>query len=101
MSEDSQPTAAVVEEEPVREKEESDVEERPVVQQGEGEEAEEPEGMAENHKEMARDMFEKITDYLNGELSGGSVANGGWCFREGGGEREVLRYIQPAYVQLI
>ena len=35
---------------------------------GEGEEEEA--GMEESHKELARDMFEKITDYLNGELAG-------------------------------
>ena len=27
-------------------------------------------GMEANHKEPARDMFKKITDYLNGELAG-------------------------------
>ena len=36
---------------------------------GEGKEGGEA-GMEENHKESARDMFEKITDYLNGELAG-------------------------------
>ena len=36
---------------------------------GEGEEEGEA-GMEESHRELARDMFEKITDYLNGELAG-------------------------------
>ena len=31
---------------------------------------EEEVGMEANHKELARDMFDKITDYLNGELAG-------------------------------
>ena len=35
-------------------------------EEGEGEEA----GMEDSHKELARDMFEKITEYLNGELAG-------------------------------
>ena len=28
------------------------------------------EEMEEHHKEMAMDMFQKITEYLNGELAG-------------------------------
>ena len=35
-------------------------------EEGEGEEA----GMEDSHKELARDVFEKITEYLNGELAG-------------------------------
>ena len=35
-----------------------------------GEEKREEAGMEESHKELARDMFEKITEYLNGELAG-------------------------------
>ena len=35
-----------------------------------GEEEREEAGMEESHKELARDMFEKITEYLNGELAG-------------------------------
>ena len=35
-------------------------------EEGEGEEA----GMEDSHKELARDMFKKITEYLNGELAG-------------------------------
>ena len=35
-----------------------------------GEESLEEEGMEASHKELARDMFEKITDHLNGELAG-------------------------------
>lgn len=27
--------------------------------------------MEEKHKELVTDMFQKITDYLNGELAGG------------------------------
>ena len=38
-----------------------------------GEEILEEEGMEASHKELARDMFEKITDYLNGELAGRRV----------------------------
>ena len=34
---------------------------------GEEEEREEV-GMEDTHKELARDIFEKITEYLNGEL---------------------------------
>ena len=30
--------------------------------------------MEASHKELARDMFEKITDYLNGELAGSRAA---------------------------
>lgn len=44
------------------------------IQEGddnESREIEEDPGMAADHKELARDMFEKITDYLNGELAGG------------------------------
>ena len=39
-----------------------------------GEEILEEEGMEASHKELARDMFEKITDYLNGELAGRRAA---------------------------
>ena len=35
-----------------------------------GEEEGEEAGMEDSHKELARDMFEKITEYLNGELAG-------------------------------
>ena len=34
----------------------------------------EEQGMEASHKELARDMFEKITDYLNGELAGRRAA---------------------------
>ncbi len=34
------------------------------------------EEMEEQHKEMALDMFKKITDYLNGELAGEVMASG-------------------------
>ena len=37
---------------------------------GEEEERGEYAGMEDSHKELARDMFEKITEYLNGELAG-------------------------------
>ena len=53
-------------------------------------EEEEEEGMEASHKELARDMFEKITDYLNGELAGsrgmGLVSN--QTLKEREGERE-------------
>ena len=42
-----------------------------------GEEILEEEGMEASHKELARDMFEKITDYLNGELAGRLAGEGG------------------------
>ena len=38
-----------------------------------GEEILEEEGMEASHKELARDMFEKIIDHLNGELAGRRV----------------------------
>ena len=42
---------------------EGDVGEEMIEEEGEA-------GMEANHKEVARDMFDKITDYLNGELAG-------------------------------
>ena len=49
-------------------------------------EEEEEEGMEASHKELARDMFEKITDYLNGELAGRRA--GGLVFNQTLKERE-------------
>ena len=34
------------------------------------------EEMEEKHKELVMDMFEKITDYLNGELAGEGMGGG-------------------------
>ena len=34
------------------------------------------EEMEEKHKELVMDMFQKITEYLNGELAG---EDSGWC----------------------
>ena len=56
-----------------REREEAAERDRggPEVAAGEGEGEEEAEaGMEDGHKELARDMFEMITEYLNGELAG-------------------------------